>query len=114
MASNNRNDIDVNSGRDNGQYSENSTSILTLECVEFKFFQNNCEESQFSYDVTDGRYEGYRDLDLSNAYTAYRRNGANEAVYDRYEYDYEEFCQRPEPSFSKKLKTCCSDLVRFL
>ena len=69
-----------------------------------------------SYDAKEGRYEGYRDQNLPEGYTAYGENGNAEAVYDRYdpEYDYSELGSRPKQNCCKRLRSCCSDMGRFI
>ena len=69
-----------------------------------------------SYDAKEGRYEGYREQNLPEGYTAYGENGNAEAVYDRYdpEYDYSELGSRPKQNCCKRLRSCCSDMGRFI
>ena len=70
-----------------------------------------------SYDAKEGRYEGYRDSNETKGYEAYGENGNAEAVYDRYEYDYEIEStdgRRPKKSCCKRLRFYCSDVGRLI
>ena len=71
-----------------------------------------------SYDAREGRYEGYRDPNLPEGYAAYGENGNAEAVYDRYdpEYDYEDIDggRRLKQSCCKRLRSGCSDMGRLI
>ena len=72
-----------------------------------------------SNDVREGRYEGYREPDLPEGYTAYGQNGYAEDVYDSYDYEQDsnyEYAEspdgtpRPKRSVCKKIKSCCCDM----
>ena len=69
-----------------------------------------------SYDAKEGRYEGYRDSNVAEGYEAYGENGNGEAVYDRYDDEYEEMPggRRPKQSCCKRLRSCCSDMGRLI
>ena len=72
-----------------------------------------------SYDAREGRYEGYRDPNLPEGYAPYGENGNAEAVYDRYDEDYddvgtEEGYRRPKQSCCKRLRSGCSDMGRLI
>ena len=70
-----------------------------------------------SYDAKDGHYQGYRDQNVTEGYEAYGENGNGEAVYDRYEDDYEREStdgRRPKQSCCKRLRSCCSDMGRLI
>ena len=82
--------------------------------LNFSYAQSN----EPSYDAREGRYEGYRDPNLPEGYAAYGENGNAEAVYDRYdpEYDYEEIegGRRLKQSCCKRLRSGCSDMGWFI
>ena len=83
----------------------------------FSFRDENREESfEPSYDAKEGRYEGYRNPDLPEGYTAYGETGHGDPVYDRYEYDQAESPsgQRPKRSLCKRLRSGCSDMGRLI
>ena len=86
----------------------NLNKLLNLN---FSYAQSN----EPSYDAREGRYEGYRDPNLPEGYEAYGENGNAEAVYDRYdpEYEYEQF-PRPKKSCCKRLRSGCSDMGRLI
>ena len=69
-----------------------------------------------SYDAKEGRYEGYRDQNLPEGYTAYGENGNADPVYDRYddEYDPEYKPLEPKQNCCKRLRSCCSDMGRLI
>ena len=70
-----------------------------------------------SYDAKDGRDEGYRDQNVAEEYEVYGENGNEEAVYDRYEYDYDTEStdgRRPKRSCCKRLRSCFSDMGRLI
>ena len=76
------------------------------------------DDSEFSYDAKDGYYEGYRDQNLPDGYTAYRKSFDRnpEGEYDRYEYDHAESPSdnRPERYSCERLKACCCDMGRLI
>ena len=64
-----------------------------------------------------GIQPSYRDSNVMAGYEAYGENGNAEAVYDRYEYDYEIEStdgRRPKQSCCKRLRSYCSDVGRLI
>ena len=87
--------------------------------LNFSYEPSNEPSYDRSYDAREGRYEGYREQNLPEGYEAYGENGNAEAVYDRYdpEYEYEEVeggYRRPKQSCCKRLRSGCSDMGRFI
>ena len=76
------------------------------------------DDSESSYDAKDGHYEGYRDQNLPDGYTAYGQNCNvnHEAEYDRYDYDHAESPSdnRPKRDSCERLKACCCDMGRLI
>ena len=58
-----------------------------------------------TYDAREGRYEGYREQNLPEGYEAYGENGNAEAVYDRYEEDYD--VAGTEEGYRRPKQSCC-------
>ena len=79
-------------------------------------FSSGREETyESSHDAKDGHYKGYRDRDLPEGYTPYRKN-CNENEYDRYAYDHGESpvndMLKDEPC--ERLQSCCNDIGRLV
>ena len=94
-------------------------NLYNLLNLNFSYEPSNEPSYDPSYDARDGRYEGYREQNLPEGYEAYGENGNAEAVYDRYEEDYdvagtEEGYRRPKQSCCKRLRSGCSDMGRLI
>lgn len=102
--------VDTNEGQTNEAWVKylNNSNIIFYGNLSYT------EAYEPSYDAKEGRYEGYRDQNLPEGYTAYGENGNADPVYDRYDPDYVKLEARPKQNCCKRLRSCCSDMGRLI